>query len=88
VQERILPGQAQLMRRELEKRLAQEEQARIQAEQQLERERLQSASNLKQERRSLALKMLQENIPIATIARMTEFSPEQLQALPSQIQQN
>jgi predicted transposase/invertase (TIGR01784 family) len=34
-----------------------------------------------EERRSLALKRLQQNIPIETIARITEFSIAQLQPL-------
>jgi len=39
---------------------------------------------MEKERRSLALKMLQENIPLETIARITEFSIAQLQQLQSQ----
>jgi hypothetical protein len=76
-QERILRGREQLMRQQLEEELAQEriqrsveEQARIQVQQELE-----------QERRSMALKMLQENIPIETIARITKFTTEQIQAI-------
>jgi predicted transposase YdaD len=34
-----------------------------------------------EERRSLALKMLQENIPVETIARITELTIAQLQQL-------
>ena len=34
-----------------------------------------------EERRSLALKMLQENLPLETISRITEFSAEQLRQL-------
>lgn len=35
----------------------------------------------REERRSLALKMLQENIPIETIARITEWTIAELQQL-------
>jgi hypothetical protein len=38
------------------------------------------------ERRSMALKMLQENIPIDLIARITEFTIEQLQQLQAENQ--
>lgn len=41
-----------------------------------------------EERRSLALKMLQENIPLETIARITEYTIAQLQQLQSQAGQN
>jgi Uma2 family endonuclease len=71
-QEQILREREQLIRREIEERLAKEEQARIQAQQDLE-----------QERQSLALKMLHENIPIETIARITELTVDQLQELQS-----
>ncbi len=37
-----------------------------------------------EERRSLALKMLQENIALATIARITAFTIIQLQQLPAE----
>jgi predicted transposase/invertase (TIGR01784 family) len=39
-----------------------------------------------EERRSMALKMLQENIPLETIARITEFSIAQLQQMQAEIQ--
>jgi hypothetical protein len=38
------------------------------------------------ERRSLVLQMLQENIPLETIARITEFSIAQLQQMQAEIQ--
>lgn len=40
-----------------------------------------------QERQSLALKMLQENTPLETIFRITEFSIEQLQQLQTRNQE-
>jgi predicted transposase/invertase (TIGR01784 family) len=39
-----------------------------------------------EERRSMALKMIQESIPIETIARITEFTIEQLQQLQAENQ--
>jgi predicted transposase/invertase (TIGR01784 family) len=39
-----------------------------------------------EERRSLALKMLQENIPLETIARITEFTIAQIQQLDAEDQ--
>jgi hypothetical protein len=72
-QERILRGREQLMRQQLEAELGEERIQRSAAERELA-----------QERRSMALKMLQENIPIATIARITELTIAQLQDLQSQ----
>jgi Uma2 family endonuclease len=72
-QERILRGREQLMRQQLEAELSQERIQRSAAEQELA-----------QERQSMALKMLEENIPIATIARITELTINQLQDLQSQ----
>lgn len=37
---------------------------------------------------SLALRMLQERIPIETIARITEFTIPQIQALQDQVEKN
>jgi hypothetical protein len=39
-----------------------------------------------EERQAIALKMLQENILVATIARLTELSTEQIEQLRSQSQ--
>ena len=57
------------------------EQERSESAARLERERLESAARLEQEHRSLALKMIQENIPLETIARITNLTIEQLRQI-------
>lgn len=76
-QERILREREQILR-EREQLIRRETEERL----------LQAQQDLEQERRSLALKMLRENIPLETIARITEFTLEQLQELQSNLQSN
>ena len=74
-QEKILRGREKLIRRSLEDQL---EQQRLESASRLEQERLESASRLEQAHRSLALRMIQENMPLETIARITNLTIEQL----------
>ena len=74
-QEKILRGREKLIRRSLEDQL---EQQRLESASRLEQEQLESASRLEQEHRSIALKMIEQNIPLETIARITNLTIEQL----------
>lgn len=77
-QEKILRGREKLIRRSLEDQL---EQQRLESASRLEQERLESASRLEQAHRSLVLKMIQENMPLETIARITNLTIEQLEQI-------
>jgi Uma2 family endonuclease len=77
-QEKILRGREKLIRRSLEDQLEQE---RLESASRLEQERSESASRLEQEHRSLALKMIEQNIPLETIARITNLTIEQLKQI-------
>ena len=77
-QEKILRGREKLIRRSLEDQL---EQQRLESSSRLEQERLESASRLEQAHRSLALKMIQENMPLETIARITNLTIAQLEQI-------
>ncbi|MCX5964764.1 MAG: Uma2 family endonuclease [Cyanobacteria bacterium] len=77
-QEKILRGREKLIRRSLEDQL---EQQRLESASRLEQERLESASRLEQAHRSLALRMIQENMPLETIARITNLTIEQLEQI-------
>ena len=88
-QERILRGREKLIRRSLQDQLEQErlesaarfEQERSESAARLDQEQLESAARLEREHRSLALKMIQENIPLETIARITNLTIEQLKQI-------
>jgi len=77
-QEKILRGREKLIRRSLEDQL---EQQRLESASRLEQEQLESASRLEQEHRSIALKMIEQNIPLETIARITNLTIEQLKQI-------
>ena len=77
-QERIMRGREKLIRRSLQDQLEQE---RLESAARFEQERLESAARLEQEHRSLALKMIQEDIPLETIARITNLTIEQLKQI-------
>ena len=77
-QEKILRGREKLIRRSLEDQL---EQQRLESASRLEQERLESVSRLEQAHRSLALRMIQENMPLETIARITNLTIEQLEQI-------
>lgn len=77
-QEKILRGREKLIRRSLEDQL---EQQRLESASRLEQERSESASQLEQEYRSIALKMIEQNIPLETIARITNLTIEQLKQI-------